>query len=120
LIDVAPTLLELAMLPPDAHVEGHSVLARDYAYEPVSMQGDPIVMALRSEKYQFVWQSGLSASSLEQVAPDAVQALYQVTRRETSYSTRDVAARNPKLVAEFREKLMTYAGVTPLAVPAAP
>ncbi len=120
LIDVAPTLLELARLTPDAHVEGHSVLARDYAYEPVSMQGDPIVMALRSEKYQFVWHSGLSAVSLEQVAPDSVQALNQVTRRETSYSTRDVAARNPKLVAEFREKLMAYAGITPMVAPAAP
>ena len=113
LTDLMPTALDLVGIAAPGPLEGHSVLAQDYAFEPVSMLGDPLVMSLRSERYQFLWRSGLSATTFKPLGPDEVIALFQITRRGTSYATRDVTSRNPKLVAEFREKLMTYAGIIP-------
>lgn len=113
LTDVMPTLLEFAKLNASIPLEGHSVLAEDFPYEPVSMLGDPLTMTLRTERYQFNWQSGLSAATLEPAAPDEVLGLLQISRKGTSYTTQNVASRNPKLVAEFRAKLMAYAGIQP-------
>lgn len=111
LTDAMPTLLELAGVTAEDSLEGHSVLPQDFPYEPVSMYGNPLAMSLRTERYQLLWQSGLSPATLEPIAPDEVLGLLQITRRGTSYTTRDVASRNPKLVGEFREKLMAYAGI---------
>jgi hypothetical protein len=112
LTQIAPTLLEYAGSASELTSSVYpSLLDAEYAVEPVAVTGDPIVMLLRNDYWHFVWNSGLSAATLEQVEPEKVVGLYQITRRRSGYTTRDATARNARLVQAYREKLMNYAGM---------
>jgi len=107
LLDVAPTLAALTGMPLPYRTEGQNVLEDSRAREIVSIMGDPIAQSMRSGKWRFTWQTGLSSKSLERVDEASVIEFIDIARYRDNEIIQDNVWREPQLVDAFKSQLST-------------
>lgn len=108
--DLGPTLLGLAGLHFPAAVDGVDLRRTTGSPERIAVQGDPMILSLRTETHRFIWQSGLRPFSFEAAGSPQVLALYEMTGTAGDIRPRDVAARYPAVVQELTSVLNQYLG----------
>ncbi len=107
LLDVTPTLAALTGMPLPYRAEGQNVLQDSKAREIVSVMGDPVAQSMRSGKWRFTWQTGLSSKSLERVDESSVMEFIDVDRYRDKEINQDNMRREPELVEAFKAQLST-------------
>jgi len=107
LLDVAATLAALTGMPLPYRTEGQNVLQDSRAREIVSIMGDPIAQSMRSGKWRFTWQTGLSSKSLERVEEASVLEFVDIARYRDNEILQDNVWREPQLVDAFKSQLST-------------
>lgn len=107
LIDVAPTLAALTGTPLPYYAEGANLLEETRMREIISVMGDPVEQSMRSGKWRFTWQSGLSRRSLERVQPENVLEFIDIARYRNADIVQDNIRKEPQLVDAFKAQLST-------------
>ncbi len=107
LMDVAPTLAALTGMPLPYRTEGQNVLEDSKAREILSVMGDPVAQSMRSGKWRFTWQTGLSSQTLERVADASVVEFVDIAQYRDDGVAQDNVWREPELVEAFKTQLNT-------------
>ena len=107
LVDVVPTIAALTGTPLPYFAEGANVLEDSRMREIISVMGDPVAQSMRSGKWRFTWQSGLSRESLERVEPESILEFIDIMRYRNQEFGQDNVRREPLLVEAFRTQLST-------------
>lgn len=107
LMDVAPTLAALTGTPLPYYAEGANLLEETRMREIISVMGDPVEQSMRSGKWRFTWQSGLSRESLERVKPESVLEFIDIAKYRNDETIQDNIRREPQLVDAFKAQLST-------------
>lgn len=107
LVDVVPTIAALTGTPLPYFAEGANVLQDSRMREIISVMGDPVAQSMRSGKWRFTWQSGLSRSSLERVEPESILEFIDITRYRSAEMVQDNVRQEPLLVDAFKTQLST-------------
>ena len=109
---VAPTLLEAVEL--DGTLNGTKVDASASMIkgapdrEVVSVMGDPLILSLRTGRWRFTWQSGLSPSTGRRVGRDAVLMFSDVHRYNQGGTERNYYRSESALARNYQERLEAY------------
>jgi|GEM_PF-773887 len=107
LVDVVPTIAALTGTPLPYFAEGANVLDDSRMREIISVMGDPVAQSMRSGKWRFTWQSGLSRESLERVEPESILEFVDITRYRNEEIVQDNVRQEPLLVEAFKTQLST-------------
>ncbi|GMW03554.1 MAG: hypothetical protein AMXMBFR84_46880 [Candidatus Hydrogenedentota bacterium] len=104
--DLAPTILTLAGAT-DGVDPKRNFLAEDYLNFPVSVGGDPLILAIRDDRWRFIWGSKRRAFTGEAQSPETAVELYPI-RNFGWESQRSVAQRYPDRVRRWVDTLTVY------------
>ena len=107
LVDVLPTVLGLAHISYEGQLEGKNILEEYGQRSAVSLFGSPLVFSLRTDRWRFSWQSGLTPFTWETAAQAGPLELYDVFQAQKRGMRNDVS-RQPELVAQYTNQLQNY------------
>ncbi|HDP34282.1 MAG TPA: hypothetical protein ENN29_04135, partial [Candidatus Hydrogenedentes bacterium] len=106
--DAAVTVAALTNVNLPHDKDGVNILGSAGIRECISMTGDPIALSMRTGRWRFTWQSGLSPYTMESVEPPTVIEFIDVSRYRSNLAPVDNIRREPKLVEAFTQQLRTF------------
>lgn len=108
LLDIAPTLAAVAGHSATGSYEGLDILRNTSARPCISLMGDPVALSIRSGRWRFSWQSGMSPYTLEQVQAPAIIEFIDILRYRNDLAPVDNIRREPRLVEAFQDQLRAF------------
>jgi hypothetical protein len=105
---VAPTLARLACVELGPASAGRSLLAEPRNDEPISLNGDPLMLSIASGRWRLTWSTQQHPFSFDSLGPEAVPALYDLMRPASGRAPTDYASRNMDTVRSLHAKLQQF------------
>ena len=107
-MDISPTLLELAGGRYPERALGENAL--DYAAERsvISMAGEPVALSLRSTSWRLTWQSGLHPFTLERQSDEQYVEFMDIQRYMRGSRQEDYWRSEASKAERYRERMANY------------
>ena len=108
LVDVAPTLLKLADLSFPYPTHGDDLMALHAEKYPISVQGNPLKLSIRSPQWRFTWQSGEETFGKRKMGTPNILQFQNVSKFRNNQLESNQVSRNPETVSNLRNRLIRY------------
>ncbi len=106
--DVGVTLAAIAGTAFPHPVEGVDILGHSSAQECLSMVGNPVSLSMRTPRWRFTWQSGLTPFTLERVGNAEVVEFLDMERYRSNLAPVDNMIREPRLAQSFTQQMQIF------------
>ena len=107
LVDVMPTVLGLAQIVFEGQMEGKNLMEEFGQRSAISMFGSPLALSLRTDRWRFSWQSGMTPFTWEAASQPGAIELYDVFQAKKRGIKNEVA-RQTDLVNRYTLQLQNY------------
>ncbi len=105
--DVPAVIARLAGVDSLKDMEGRDFLNGSLGKSAMSVQGDPLLVSLRSDQWRFTWQSGIEPFAAgSALSPEAI-SLSRVSDRDDWWTTNSLL-RHPEVVKRLERELDAY------------